>query len=387
MAQPSLNKYQVLPVETRRQWKDFFDLRRFIYRDDPNVVYPLRFMEKTNLDTNKHPFYEHTTRQRFICYENGKAIGRIVAIKDDLHNEHYQDQVGFFGFFECIDNKQVAEALLDRASEWLIEQGCNVVRGPVNPSMKSDFGVLVHGNDDPPFVMMGYTPKYYEDLLMSNGFSVVREFNAYLYDIPTMYEDVMANEEKLLSVTRRVLERYPMLRIGNVDRSTIDKELRAINTLGNSVRASGWGFVPLTHAELDFMVKQLKKVLKPETLLVAYWEDQLVGYCVNVPCVNWALRKSVGRYDWMRIPQFLYWIRKTPRSRVIGLGADEAFRKRGVGVLLSTEMRYRGTRDLNIQQWEFSWIDAQNEASIRAVGRTMPLDHYKTLRLYDKAIG
>lgn len=387
MAQPVSQTLEVLPVSSRGHWKDFFELRRFIYRNDPNVVFPLRFMEKMMLDPDKHPFYLHATRQPFIAYRSGKAVGRIVAIKDDLHNEYYKDQVGFFGFFESIDDQEVARELVSAAGEWLVQQGCRSARGPVNPSMKSDFGVLVQGNDDPPFVMMGYTPKYYENLLLENGFDIVREFNAYLYDIPSMYDQVMAEEEQLLSVTKRVLKRYPKLKIGQVNRNSLEKELRAINELGNSVRKSGWGFVPLTTEELDFMIKQLKRVLKPETLLVAYWEDKLVGYCVNVPCVNWALRKCKGKHDWMRLPQFLYWLRKTPRSRVIGLGADEAYRKKGVGVLLSTEMRYRGTHDLSVQQWEFSWVDAQNEASIRAIGRTMPLDHYKTLRLYEKQLG
>lgn len=338
------------------------------------------------LDPEKHPFYLHAIRQPFVCYRNQEPVGRIVAIKDHLHNQHYGDRVGFFGFFESFDDQEIANRLMDEASRWLLKQGCDRARGPVSPSMKGEFGVVVKGNDDPPFVMMGYSPRYYEDLLINSGFETVREFNAYLYDIPTMKENVMASEHELKSVTDKVLKRYPNLKIRNVNRRTLEQELRRINELGNVVRSKAWGFVPLTDEELDFMVKQLKKVLKPETLLVAYWDDKLVGYCVNVPCVNWALRKCVGKSDWIRIPQFLYWLRRTSRSRVIGLGADEEYRNKGVGVLLSGEMRYRGTRDLQINQWEFSWVDTENIASIRAIGRTMPLIHYKTLRLYEKSI-
>ena len=338
------------------------------------------------LDPAKHPFYLHASRQPFICYQNQQPVGRIVAIKDDLHNEYYGDKVGFFGFFETIDDQDVANLLIDEASQWLTNQGCESARGPVSPSMKGEFGVVVKGNDDPPFVMMGYSPRYYEDLLLNNGFETVREFYTYLYDIPSMRKDVMAQEPELRSVTEKVLKRYPSLRIRNVSQKTLEQELRRINELGNKVRSKAWGFVPLTAKELDFMVKQLKKVLKPDTLLVAYWEDKLVGYCVNVPCVNWALRKCIGRSDWVRLPQFLYWMRRTSRTRVIGLGADEDYRKKGVGVLLSGEMRYRGTRDMQFDQWEFSWVDSANVASIRAIGRTMPLVHFKTLRLYEKPL-
>ena len=140
----------------------------------------------------------------------------------------------------------------------------------------------------------------------------------------------------------------------------------------------------MTEAELDFMIHQLKRVVLPEMLLVAYWEDKLVGYCINIPCVNWALRKTWGRSDWVRIPQFLYWLKRTKRTRVIGLGADEDYRRKGVGILLSHEMKFRGLRKLQFQQWEFSWVDSQNHASIKNINRTMPLVHYKTLRLYQK---
>ena len=207
--------------------------------------------------------------------------------------------------------------------------------------MKGEFGVVVQGNDDPPFVMMGYSPQYYEDLLLGCDFKIAREFNAYLYDVPSQKKVVMSQENELRSVTDKVLQRYPQLKVVGVSKKTLERELRRINVLANEVRSQAWGFVPLTDEELDFMVKQMKRVLKPEQLLVAYWDDQLVGYCINVQCVNWALRQCRGRHDWVRLPQFLYWIGRSRRTRVIGLGAHESYRKKGVGVLLSSEMRYR----------------------------------------------
>ena len=378
-------RISVREVETKRDWRSFFQFRREIYRDDPYVVFPLNFMERMMLDPNKHPFYQHASRQAFLAERSGKIVGRIAAIQDDMHNEYYSDSVGFFGFFECIDDYEVAGELMSAASNWLKKHGCDIIRGPVNPSMKSDFGLLVLGHDKPPFVMMAHTRSYYENLLLENRFEVIREFNAYFYDADETEQEAYAVEAGQAERREKIFSRYPKLRIGNVDRGSFESTLRDINELGNSVRSGGWGFVPLTEAELQFMIKQLKKVLDPETLLTAYWGDKLVGYCINVPDVNWALKKSVGSFDWIRLPQFLYWLRRTKRTRVIALGADANFRQRGVGILLSTEMRYRGLRS-HFRQWEFSWIDTKNEASIRATGRTMPLDHYKTYRLYQRPI-
>jgi hypothetical protein len=376
----------VLPVASRRQWREFFNLRRKIYRRDPNVVYPLRFMEREMLDQRRHPFYLHARRQPFLCYRDGEPVGRIVAIKDNLYNEYYADRLGFFGFFESIDDLHVAQTLLRRAESWLEENGCDRILGPVNPSMKSDFGVLVMGNDDPPFVMMGYTPKYYENLLVANGLTVAREFYAYLYDVPSTYDLVMAMQSELLNASRKILARYHQWKIESATCENLDETLRVINRAANEIRSAGWGFVPLTEAELSHMIRRLKRVIIPEHVLLATWEGQVVGYCINVPCINWALRKSIGRWDWIRLPQFLFWLKRTARTRVIAVGADKAYRNRGGGVLLSCEMRTRGVSSLNFRQWEFSWIDSLNVESIRNLKRTMPVTHSKTLRLYEKPI-
>ena len=115
----------VAAVSSPKQYRDFFSLPRRIYRDDPAVVFPLRSMERLQLDTSVHPFYQHASRQPFVGYRNGQPAGRIAAIKDDLHNRHHGDQVGFFGFFESIDDQTLVNRLLDAAAHWLKKQGCD----------------------------------------------------------------------------------------------------------------------------------------------------------------------------------------------------------------------------------------------------------------------
>ncbi len=115
MAAEDLLRIEV--VTSRQQFQDFFSLKRKIYRGDPSGVIPLRSMEFLQLDEDRHPFYQHASRQAFICYRNGEAVGRIVAIKDDLHNEYNQDLIGFFGFFETIDDQNVVDRLLETAAE------------------------------------------------------------------------------------------------------------------------------------------------------------------------------------------------------------------------------------------------------------------------------
>lgn len=369
-------------VTTPRQQRDFFALRRLIYKNDSAFVYPLLSMERILLDQTNHPFYEHATRQVFICYRGEETVGRIAAIKDDMHNEHSGDRVGFFGFFEAIDDQQVVDALLNAASKWLKQQGCDAIRGPVSPSMKGEFGALVEGHEHSPTVMMGHTPQRYEKHLQNAGLEAIREF--YALQFLTQDSENSADRWKgLLDARKKIESRYPKLRLRTVSPDNYEQTFREINELGNIVRAEGWGFVPLTENELSFMIKNLRRVIRFDMIHVAYWEDKLVGYIVNIPDVNWALKRTLGKWDWLRMIQLPFLIRRAPKTRIIALGVDNEYRKKGIAMLLISKFveTYRA-----YDEWEFSWVDSENMKSLRAIKRSVPLVKYKTYRLFEKPI-
>lgn len=369
-------------VESRRQYRDFFALKRKIYAGDPSYVRPLNSMAAIQLDKDHHPFYQHAKRQAFLCYRQGIAVGRIVAIKDDLHNEHNGDRVGFFGFFESIDDQDVVNRLLESATQWLREQGCDSIRGPVNPSMKSDFGVVVEGNQHAPMVMMGHTPKRYQRHLTEAGLETAQRFFAFQFRAKD-HEDSKGRWEYLAAAKQKILNRYPQIEMRRVTEANFDQTMREVNELGNTVRSSGWGFVPLTNAELDFMIGNLRRVIRYDMIHVAYWENQLVGYIVSIPDVNWALQRAKGPWDWLRMLQMPRLIRQTPRSRVIALGVDQNYRNKGIAILLIDGLV--ATYDA-FDEWEFSWVLEDNVRSIRAIGRTLPLIKTKTYELFEKSV-
>jgi GNAT superfamily N-acetyltransferase len=369
-------------VSSPKQYRDFFSLRRSIYRDHPAVVFPLRSMEQLQLDEAAHPFYQHASRQVFVCYQNGQPVGRIAAIKDDLHNQHHDDRVGFFGFLESIDDQTIVDSLLETAAHWLKEQGCDSMRGPVNPSMKSDFGVVVEGNEHSPMIMMGYTPKRYQRHLVDAGLTMAQRFFAFRFRAAD-HEGARGGWDRLNSAKEKILKRYPKIELRQVSEATFDETMRDVNELGNTVRSGGWGFVPLTESELDFMIKNLRRVIRYDMLHVAYWDGKLVGYIVTIPDVNWALKRAKGPWDWVRMIQMPGLIRRTPQSRVIALGVDDQYRNKGVAMLLILELVQKYDA---FEEWEFSWVVEDNMRSIRAIGRTIPLVKTKTYELYEKAI-
>jgi GNAT superfamily N-acetyltransferase len=370
-------------VESDQQTSDFFALPQRLYQNDSAYVRPLSSMARLQVDARRHPFYQHASRELWVCYRDRQVVGRVAAIKDDLHNDYHSDSIGFFGLFESIEDQQVADLLLATAAKWLNENGCTSMRGPVNPSMKGEFGVLVDGNEHPPYVMTGHSQKVYDRLLIDGGCELAKQFYAYRIEPHNDQAKHKIRFDRLQRAEAKIMRRYPQLHFKSVDKHSFEQTLRDINELGNVVRRHGFGFVPLTEPELTFMIQNLRRVIRFDMIHVAYWEDQLVGFIVNIPDINWVLSKTIGGPDWLRMIQIPLLSRFCPRSRVIALGVHEDFRKKGIAIMLIKRLTDIAHR---FKEWELSWVAEDNMKSTGAIGSVIDLDRYKTWRLYEKAI-
>ncbi|HEX7336187.1 MAG TPA: hypothetical protein VF252_03175, partial [Gemmatimonadales bacterium] len=163
-------RLRVRAARERRDLKRFIDLPYRLHARDPLWVPPLRRDVKALLSRTKNPFFEHAEAEYFIAMRDGETVGRIAAISNRLHNETHDDRVGFFGFFECVDDQAVADALLEAAAEWCRTLGHDVLRGPTSFSVNDECGLLVDGFDKPPALMMPHNPRYYVSLLERAGF-------------------------------------------------------------------------------------------------------------------------------------------------------------------------------------------------------------------------
>src|SRR5207248_912611 len=174
-----LSGVEIAPVTGGR------DLERFIafpyqhYRGDPLWVPQLRMDVRTLLSPAKNPFFQHAEARYFLAQQNGRVVGRIAAIKNDAHTREHGDRVGFYGFFESVDEQPVAAALFEAAGRWLREQGFRVMRGPMSPSINDECGLLVNGFETPPTLMMPHNPRYYVGLHQGYGFAKAKDLLAF----------------------------------------------------------------------------------------------------------------------------------------------------------------------------------------------------------------
>jgi hypothetical protein len=234
------------------------------------------------IDTEKNPFYQHAEIALFLAYRDNEVVGRIGAITNELHNQTHNDNIGFFGFFECIDDQEVADALFSSAENWLKQKGKDGIRGPVNPSMNDEIALLVDGFNEPPRVLMPYNPKYYEKLILESGYLKAKDLYAY-----RLHKDEFMTD-KMKRLHGLIREKYK-IEIKDVDFKNKDqfkKDIEIIKQVYNAAWEPNWGFVKITDDEFDYMAADLKMIANPRLAYIAFSNGKPVGFHLALPDIN-----------------------------------------------------------------------------------------------------
>jgi GNAT superfamily N-acetyltransferase len=343
----------VRPVQGRRDRAAFIDFPYRHYADDPYWVAPLRMDVKKLLNPKKNAFFEHGKLQAFLARDDsGAVVGRIAAIVNGMHLKKYEDGVGFFGFFETIDDTEVVDALLGAADSWLLEQGMTAMRGPCNPSLNDTAGLLMNGFESPPFVMMTHNPKYYCTLLEEAGFT--REMTLWAYYIHRKYAKV----EKVRRGVNLIKRRYPGLTLRTLDMKRFKEEAATIREIFNEGWSDNWGHVPMTEAEFDHLASEMKQIVDPRMAYMLELDGETVAFCISIPNMNQALAPlRNGRLlpfgIFKLIPKVLFG--GVQEVRLPLLGVRKAYHGRGFDALMILETVDR-VPPLGYPGCEMSWI-------------------------------
>ncbi|MBU3740932.1 MAG: GNAT family N-acetyltransferase [Candidatus Kapabacteria bacterium] len=359
----------------------FIKAQWLFYKGDPNWVPPLIMDRKKLLNQKVNPFYRHAELQMFLAERNGAVVGRIAAITNERHNELHQDTIGFFGFFECINDQSVANALFDAAKAWLRKKGKAAIRGPVNPSMNDETGLLVDGFDGPPVILMTYNPPYYQDLIKGAGLDKVKDLYAYM-----VYTEDWQNE-KLARMSDIVKERNGVTfrNLNLTDKAQFRRDVETLRDIYNTAWEKNWGFVKMTNEEFDFLAADLKQIANPEYAFIAESHGKVAGFLLAVPDVNFCFRHNKSGGLLTGLYHLLTKRKKIRLIRLIVLGVLPEFRRTGIDGALYTEIARRAKRD-NLIGAEASWILEDNEMMNRGLTHTMKGQLYRTYRLFESQL-
>ena len=364
----------IRPVRTKEDERRFLRFQWKIYGDNPVWVPPLMMDRRKLIDRRKNPFYKHAVMELFLAERNGEFVGRIGAIVNDNHNKEHNENIGFFGFFESIDDQNVASALFDTAAEWLRAKGVTAMRGPASPSVNDEYGLLVDGFDKSPAILMAYNPAYYRELVEGYGFVKAKDLYAYY-----VHKDKVM-QGKLPRVGEIVKKRNELV-FRTINMKHFDSEVKKIHELYSRGWSRNWGEVPLTTEEFNYMAKDLKPVVDPNLVIIVESKGKPVGFALSLPDYNIVLKNNKNGYLIPGLFRILFQKKKIDFTRIVILGVLPEYLNTGIGGALFYETAIQSIKH-GYPHGEASWVLEDNIMMNRGA-ELMQGERTKTYRIYD----
>jgi GNAT superfamily N-acetyltransferase len=369
-------KLEIQRVATRRQQRQFLEFPWILYGDDPNWIPPLRANQKELAGYKPHPFYARNSVQTFLALRGEGVCGRIAAILNQGHNIYHNERRGFFGFFECRDDQEAANGLLGAVRNWFADQGIYKLRGPTNPSLNYELGLLIEGFDSPPTFMMTYNPPYYARLIENYGFRKTQDLYAFWGHVDMLPGIAV----KLGPIAEQIIERYNV-KLRTLDTSRFMEDVTLFLSIYNRSLVNTWGFVPMTTGELEHMASALRWLIVPEMTVAAEIEGQVVGASFGLPDYNPRIKEIDGRLFPFGFIQLLRNKQAIKRIRLISTNVIPEYQRYGIGLVLMQGLVPKAL-EWGLQEAEFSWVLESNSlsyGSLKKGGAKIS----KSYRLYD----
>jgi GNAT superfamily N-acetyltransferase len=369
---------EVVEVESSSQLKKFITYPNVLYRGDRNYVAPLMAERKEFFDRQKNPFYKSASVKLYLAMRDGKVAGRIATCVNYAHNEFHEEQVGFFGFFDCPDDYEVGSTLLKVAMIELKRAGMEKMRGPISFSTNQECGFLVEGFDWPPTVMMTYNQAYLPKLAEKFGLKKVMDLLAYRITKDDPIPERIANVVDKLSHRSQVRLRTLRLR-------EFEREIDRINSIYNAAWQYNWGFVPMNREEFDYTARNLRQIVDPDLVFIAEHNGEPVGFSLALPDINQALIHLNGTLFPLGLLK-LFWHTKVRNKihgiRMITFGVIPQFQKRGIDSAMYIAT-YKRAVEKGYVWAELSWMLETNELMLRAAEHMggKPFKKYRIVEL------
>lgn len=373
------NAIRVWEATSRSDRRAFNQIQKTIYKNDPCWMPPIWRNQDELAGFRKHPFHLHADSIRLLVARGDDVVGRVVALINQGHNDRYEERRGFLGFFECLDDTEAAGAVLREACRWLRDKGMTDVRGPANPSLNYECGMLVDGFDLPPTFMITHNPPYYEKLWTDFGFAKTQDL--YCYHCDTSYLDTL--DPKLQFILDEVKKRFDVS-TRPINFKRFKEDVAMFLDIYNRSLEGTWGYVPMSQEEIRHQSLALRLLLIPQLTSLAYVDGKPVGAGFGLLDYNPLIRRIGGRlfpFGWLTL---LRQRKHIKRVRLISTNVLPEYQKWGLG-LVTLERVLHEALEYGITEGELSWVLESNSLSRGTIERG-GASRVKTHRLFDRSL-
>ncbi len=372
-----------MTIELREDDVDaFFEVPFIVYGEGSPYVSPLKGDLERALDPARNPLFGSIgggTRHVLTAHRDGKLAGRIVAHVHGASNVRHKERRCSFGYFDCINDIDVARALLGAAEQFAKQQGCDRLEGSFNLTAMQQMGVVTEGFDAIPYLDMVWNPAYIPQLLSQCGFAPTFPMRTYELDLRRFDPDV------LLHGVIAEVARDPTLEWAELRTRDFKGVLEQVRLVLNNGFEHNPMFVPLTSEEILFQAADLSHVMDPRITVLVREAATPVGVILCVPDLNplfRAMRSKLGLRSIMPFLRFRFGTRT--RALVIFASVVQPWQGKGLNGAMMHRM-ITALKKAGYEQLGITWIGDMNTASIRQTER-LGAKQMQRLHLFTKAI-
>lgn len=263
---------------------------RRIHANEPCWVPPLLSDRLRFLDPRRNPYFRTADVRVFEAVHGREVVGSIAATVDrEFQRTEAGAGTGFFGFFEFVDDRSVAAELFDAATAWLRSRGLGHALGPFSFNANHEFGLLVHGFDEPPALGSPFTPRRYVRTYDELG--LARRMDWLTYAV----EGSPPVSPELERIADRLLARHPEVRIRTLDPGAWDREIETLRRLYNDAWSQNWASVPMSDEEFRWTAGGFRSILDPRMCFVVEVAGEPAAFAATLPNLNPVLQRIRGR--------------------------------------------------------------------------------------------
>ncbi len=380
-----LQPMQLIEVNDSAAARQFLEVAVQLYKNDPNWIRPLDKDINDVFDTKRNKAFRFGEAVRWILKDaEGRLIGRVAAFVNKKYKNKGDDiPVGGMGFFECIDNQEAADRLLNACKTWLQQKGMEAMDGPINFGERDRWWGLVTMGYLEPLYCMNYNPPYYVQLFENYGFKTF--FNQICLGLdpkkplPVKFHERHSTFVKDASFSAR-----------HIQKNQLEKFAEDFMIVYNKAWAGHGGLKQLSKEQVIHLFKKMKPVMDEKVVWFAYYKKDPIAILTNLPDLNQWFKYLNGKFDLFHKIKFLWLKKSKPNKKFTGLvfGVVPEWQGKGVDAYIITEAsNVIRTDQVPYTEYEMQWIGDFNPKMLNVaegLGETFQTRNLKTYRyLFD----
>ena len=326
---------EIRKIDTKCGLKKFVKWGIDLYKGNECFVPPLVMDDVNTLDPHNNPAFDFCESIYFMAYDDGKPVGRIAGIINNVVNEKTGKKTLRFGWVDFIDDPRVSEALFRAVEVWGRSKGMEEIVGPLGFSDMDPEGMLVEGFDQEGTMATIYNYPYYPKHLEAMGFEKEADWVEFRMTVP---DGIPERYQRISDIIKR---KYELSTPKYTSAKKLVKDYgQEIFQLINEAYSELYGYSPLTPRQINRYISMYIPVLRLDNIsLIVDKDKKLIGVGIAMPSMSKALITCRGRlfpFGWVHLLKAL-----RGQNDVVDLllvAVKPEYQSKGVNSLLFTDL-------------------------------------------------